>query len=362
MSDGDATTDFVYRGQDQATVTAALEAWIRRQDPALAATTVTSLWHPTHDGFSNITLVLDLDERPSAEAAAVADKVAVRLRNEHPLYDAMSLRRQFDDQIRLRSCGLPVPEMRWFGSDDPVLGEEFYAMAFVDGVIPSDLPSYHGGGWLADLPEAEQTALWWDAVNHVVALHTIDPDAAGFSFDSPREADALMASMLAARHQMLDRFAGPDDLTTIRTALSWLEARAPHLDGPLRLCWGDARLPNMAFVDARVSAVLDWEDLHLAWPVFDLAWFIYMDAISAIQGGLERLAGLPDAEATVARWCDGTGLDPDGLAWATVYSAVELATGFAAAFSSFVRPDQLAETLASLESGPIFTDLQQRLH
>ena len=155
---------------------------------------------------------------------------------------------------------------------------------------------------------------------------------------------------------------GPDDLTTIRTALSWLEARAPHLDGPLRLCWGDARLPNMAFVDARVSAVLDWEDLHLAWPVFDLAWFIYMDAISAIQGGLERLAGLPDAEATVARWCDGTGLDPDGLEWATVYSAVELATGFAAAFSSFVGPDQLAETLASLESGPIFTDLQQRLH
>ncbi|MEZ5207282.1 MAG: phosphotransferase [Acidimicrobiales bacterium] len=292
----------------------------------------------------------------------MADKVAVRLRNEHPLYDAMSLRRQFDDQIRLRSCGLPVPRCAGSAATTRCSARSSTpwrsSTASSRAICPRTTAA---GGW----PICQRRSgppLWWDAVDHVVALHTIDPDAAGFSFDSPREADALMASMLAARHQMLDRFAGPDDLTTIRTALSWLEARAPHLDGPLRLCWGDARLPNMAFVDAHVSAVLDWEDLHLAWPVFDLAWFIYMDAISAIQGGLERLAGLPDAEATVARWCDGTGLDADGLAWATVYSAVELATGFAAAFSSFVGPDQLAETLASLESGPIFTDLQQRLH
>lgn len=350
----------MYRGHGQDEVEAALERWIRGQADDLAATTVRSLWHPTHDGFSNVTLVLGLDERPTPDVPATADKVAVRLLNEHPLYDAMSLRRQFDDQIRLRACGLPVPEMRWFGTDDDVLGPEFYAMAFVDGTIPSDLPSYHAEGWVTELSVPDRTALWWDAVDHVVALHRIDPDAAGFTFDSPRDPEALVASMLASRRQMLDRFAGPDDLPSVRAALAWLD-HAPTPAGPLRLCWGDARLPNMAFHGPKVVAVLDWEDLHLAWPELDLAWFLYMDAISAAQSGVARLDGLPDADETVSRWCDGTGLDAPELAWCSVYSAVELATGFAAAFSSFVPAEQQAETLASLEGGPIFADLRDRI-
>jgi len=137
----DAADELVYRGHGQAEVVEALQRWIRSQGPDLAATTVTSLWHPTHDGFSNVTVVLDLDERGTPDGPSTQEKVAVRLLNEHPLYDAMSLRRQYDDQIRLRACGLPVPEMRWFGTDDDVLGPELYAMAFVHGAIPATCPA-----------------------------------------------------------------------------------------------------------------------------------------------------------------------------------------------------------------------------
>lgn len=356
----DAADELVYRGHGQAEVVEALQRWIRSQGPDLAATTVTSFWHPTHDGFSNVTVVLDLDERATPDGPSTQEKVAVRLLNEHPMYDAMSLRRQYDDQIRLRACGLPVPEMKWFGTDDDVLGPELYAMGFVHGDIPSDLPSYHAEGWLTELSPADRTTLWWDAVDHVVALHRIDPEAHGFTFDSPRDPDALITEMLDARQVMLDRFAGPDDLPSVRSALAWLHDNAPTPAGPLRLCWGDARLPNMAFDGPRVSAVLDWEDLHLAWPEVDLAWFLYMDAMSAVQSGVERLEGFPSADETISRWCDGTGLDAPELDWCTVYGAVELATGFAGAFSSFVPADQRADTLASLESSPIFVDLRDR--
>ncbi|MEZ5135476.1 MAG: phosphotransferase [Acidimicrobiales bacterium] len=281
--------------------------------------------------------MLDLDERPGAAAPAVADKVAVRLRSEHPLYDAMSLRRQFDDQVRLRGCGLPgardaLVRQRRPGARRGVLRHGVRRRRHPER--PALVPRRRmGGGPARDGADGAGG----DHRRPRRRLHTIDPDAAGFSFDSPTEPDALLASMLAARHQMLDRFAGPQDPSSIRTALSWLEARAPHLDGPLRLCWGDARLPNMAFVDAHVSAVLDWEDLHLAWPVFDLAWFIYMDAISAIQGGLEQQRNCPTPRPRSPDGATAPGSTP------TVWRGPPSTTPWkrppaAAAFSSFVEP------------------------
>jgi aminoglycoside phosphotransferase (APT) family kinase protein len=354
------TDEFVYRGHGQDDVVAALQRWVDERDPSLAGATIVSLAHPTHDGFSNITLLAEIDE-PGAAGGDRREKVAIRLKNENASYDAMSLRHQYDDQIRLRDAGLPVPEMRWFGTDDEVLGDEFYAMAFAEGTIPSDLPSYHSEGWVTEMTTEQRRELWWNALDRIMQLHRLDPDAGGFSFSTPTDPAALIAAMLDERQRFVDRFAPPGSLGVVRDALRWLDEHRPAPSGPLRLCWGDARLPNMVFDGTRCVALLDWEDLHRGWPEFDLAWFIYMDRASAMQFGVERLDGLGDADETVSRWCDATGLPADELEWATVYGAVELTSGYAFAFSSFAAPDQVEDTLATIEQSAIFTDLASRI-
>lgn len=359
----DSTPSFVYRGHGPDEIRAAIERWVRSQGPELAATTVIGFHHPDHAGFSNVTLTAELDERARPDQPATRDKVAIRLLNEHPMYAGMDLRRQFDDQIRLRAhTDLPVPEMRWFGVDDPVLGPQLYAMGFVEGDIPSDLPSYHTEGFLLGLSPADRESLWWDALDHVVRLHRVDWEAAGFAFDDAGDdAERLVDAMIAARRDQLGRLERADLVPSIGAALDWLDANRPLELGPRRLCWGDARLPNMVFEGSQCVAMLDWEDLHLGWPQVDLAWFVYMDAAGAIQSGCDRLAGLPEAGPTVDRWSDATGLDPVGLEWATVYGAIEMTTGVALAFSSFVGPDQVADTLTGLEASPIFADLRARI-
>lgn len=359
----DTTSDFIYRGHTSAELIDALQRWIRAQGPDLAATTVTGFHHPDHAGFSNVTVTLDLDVRAQPDDAPQADRVAVRLLNEHPFYEGMDLRRQFDHQIRLRDeAGLPVPEMRWFGTDDPALGPQFFAMSFVDGDIPSDIPSYHQEPWLLALTTPEREELWRDALDHLVRLHTTDWHAAGFTFDDADDDEAaLVDTLVANRRAQLARLDQADHAPTIGAAIDWLDAHRPSGLGPRRLCWGDARLPNMAFQGARCVAMLDWEDLHLGWPQFDLAWFVFMDAASAAGSGCPRLEGFAAAEPTIARWTEATGLDPVALEWATVYGAAEVATGMALAFASFVAPDQVADTLAGLEASQVFEDLRSRL-
>jgi len=49
-------------------------------------------------------------------------------------------------------------------------------------------------------------------------------------------------------------------------------------------------------------AVIDWEMTRLGDPVQDLAWWITLDRCFSEGLGVERLAGLPDRQATIARW------------------------------------------------------------
>src|SRR4051794_27869826 len=43
-------------------------------------------------------------------------------------------------------------------------------------------------------------------------------------------------------------------------AIAWCAATVPRADPPPSLCWGDARIGNVLFDDARsIASVLDWE-------------------------------------------------------------------------------------------------------
>jgi len=84
-------------------------------------------------------------------------------------------------------------------------------------------------------------------------------------------------------------------------AQRWLHANRPP-DEPVAVCWGDSRLGNQIFNDTTCAAVIDWEMVRLGDPVQDLAWWIALDRCFSEGLGVERLPGLPDRNATIARW------------------------------------------------------------
>ena len=75
----------------------------------------------------------------------------------------------------------------------------------------------------------------------------------------------------------------------------------------MALCWGDSRLANQIFDGLTCVAVIDWEMVRLGDPVQDLAWWLASDRCFTEGIGVERLAGMPDRDTTIARWEERVG-------------------------------------------------------
>ena len=98
---------------------------------------------------------------------------------------------------------------------------------------------------------------------------------------------------------MSDRAAGWTAPAT-EFAVEWLRANAPANASATSICHGDAGPGNFLFVDAHVTALLDWEFAHVGDPHDDLAWV-------AVRTPLMGLGQLDLADAYAA-WQATTGL------------------------------------------------------
>ena len=262
---------------------------------------------PLSTGFSSDTLLFDLVY--AKDGAARREGLVARLEPEEyvmfPHYDVAAQAKVLQ---RLEHTDVPVPVVRWFEPDKTAVGVPFYVMTRIEGRIPSDNPPMHDEGWLAEeTSEAERAAIWWNGLEAMCKVHSLDWKALGFDFlaEPKRGKNALDQQldywkeyfrwgMEAARH--------PD----IAEALEYLEANKPA-DQPVALCWGDSRLANQIFDGVECVAVLDWEMARLGDPVQDLAWWLASDRCFSEGLELGRLAGLPGKEETIARWEKSTG-------------------------------------------------------
>jgi len=277
---------------------------------------------PLSTGFSSDTLLFDLVY--PKDGAEHRQGLVARLEPEEfvvfPYYDVGLQARVL--RI-LEDTDVPIPIVRWSESDKSVLGVPFYIMTRVEGHIPSDNPPLHEEGWIADeLSEAERTTVWWNGFEAMCKVHRLDWEKLGFDFllEPKRGATPLDQQldywqeyfrwgMEASRH--------PD----IAQALDYLETNKPE-ENQTRLCWGDSRLANEIFDGLECAAVIDWEMARIGDPVQDLAWWLASDRCFSEGLELERLAGIPSHEETIARWKGATGLDTTNLGY---YSILALA-------------------------------------
>lgn len=225
--------------------------------------------------------------------------------------------------------GLRVPRVRWHEEDPAHLGAPFLVMDRVEGQAPPDDPPYTLEGWLRSSSAPIQRAVWEKGVDAMAAIHRVDHQLVGLGdLDPCPDGRSRLAHRIDQWAEML-RTASPGERQGVPEAgLAWLrENRPPDIDDPT-LCWGDSRLANQLFVGldepetVRVSAVLDWEMVHVGDPLLDLGWFTWSDHALSIGLDVPRLRGLPSYRATAERWEQATGRSARHLRWAEVLAGV----------------------------------------
>jgi aminoglycoside phosphotransferase (APT) family kinase protein len=235
----------------------------------------------------------------------VLEKLVVRWSPmRFPLYPRYDMTEQFHLLRQLQDTAVPVPRARWLEEDASVIGQPFFVMDQVEGWVPRDYPSYHAEGPLCEGSTEYRTRVWWNAVDTLAAIHSLDWREAGLAFlGVPLGGTDPILQQIAYYEEMIG-MTGGEPPAFILDSMGWLKRNAVA-PAHVSLCWGDSRLGNLILADGDVRAVLDWELARLSDPETDLAWFLLIDWATSeghFVAPAERLAGLPTTEDTIAHY------------------------------------------------------------
>ncbi|MFZ7087700.1 phosphotransferase family protein [Curtobacterium sp. RRHDQ10] len=285
----------------------ALGAWLARAD----LTTPDVEVRPIGDGHANVTyLVTGTDGR----------RVVVRRPPPPPtppgandvLREARVIAAVHDHARDGGPHGVPVPAVLATAEAGDVLDVPCFAMSYVAGpVVTTTLP-----GTLAT--EADRTALAFDLVDTLAALHRIPWDSLGLR-GRPAGANLRQHGRLAMLVADADG-APPPGFADVD---AWLVHHAPAESGAA-LVHNDFRLGNVLLAaDApRVAAVLDWELAAIGDPLVDLgyllaAWSGPDGPTNPVQelGSATSAPGFPDTATLATRYAERTGASLQSVAW-----------------------------------------------
>ncbi len=257
----------------------------------------------SRSGFSNESFLCDVRW---TDAVGVSTSQWLVLRIEpttHQLFSQADVLRQARVMTAIgAAAALPVPSVRFVERDRAWFGAPFYLMDRVEGKVPSDVPSYHAKGWVADLAVSDRTRLYDNALTALVQLHEV-PWQQHFTFLQPVGSDPLAAYLTGVEEWTAaigkELRVGRE---VILAASEYLRRHQPT-DTRAGLVWGDARPGNIIFgSDLSVAAVLDWEAATIGPPEIDLGWWLMFEEYICESDGLRRLDGVPGREETIARY------------------------------------------------------------
>jgi aminoglycoside phosphotransferase (APT) family kinase protein len=239
------------------------------------------------------------------------------------VYQDCSIARQYGVITRLaREAGLPIPAPVVLVTDPSVIGAPFFLMEKASGMVPPR--EYHQEGLLVDLSVSQRHRLWHESVALLARLHAVDP--ADFEFlgypNGASDPDGVVQEL--ARWDCYREWSAVPELPVYDRARTWLEDFRPGFSTK-GFAWGDARLANMLFADARPTALLDWETASLGGAETDLGWWLFYDRMISDAAGVPRLDGIGDASATVARWEDCSARKASNMEWHQVFAGFRFA-------------------------------------
>jgi aminoglycoside phosphotransferase (APT) family kinase protein len=284
-----------------------LEAWLQTRIPEAKDITVLELQRPG-TGASSDTQLVDLrwDEAGEPKSVPVVLRSAPPSPGVFPTYD---LGFQFRVLKALNEhTDVPVPKVLWLEEDASVIGAPFFLMQRLEGDVPQDFPSYHTAGMYFDATPAMRRKMWWECLDALVRLHTVDWKRCGLEFVGvPKPGTDAVDRQLSHWESYLTHWVKKEDPQeshpTMEATLVWLKAHRYEPEH-VALNWGDAKLGNVLYSrpDRNLLALLDWEGAGIGDPEQDLA-SLYISDLRAHRGqGIAPLDGTPTVEELIDRY------------------------------------------------------------
>jgi aminoglycoside phosphotransferase (APT) family kinase protein len=203
----------------------------------------------------------------SEGGARVERDLILRLGPPSGIFAPYRARPEFLTLQSLAGSGVPVPRAYWWCDDVAVLGAPFFVCEFVMGDAP--VPWTADGG--AAFDEATRRNLGDQFIAALAALHNFawrNAAVAGIggATDPAQTAPAQIDFWERRMRQWSSR-----RYPMLEWALLWFRAHAPKAQR-ITVVHGDYRIGNFLELDGRISAILDWELVHLGDPMEDLGW------------------------------------------------------------------------------------------
>ncbi|MCK0122170.1 phosphotransferase family protein [Loktanella sp. F6476L] len=238
---------------------------------------------------------------------------------------AHDMGREFRLQQALQPVFSYVPTMHAYCEDSAIIGDEFYVMERLNGIIPrKNLPRD------VSLSPDEVRTLCTNVLDTLIALHKVDHVAAGL--------DTLAAGAGYTQRQIAGWSKRYRDARTWNVPrgegiMRWLEANVPENEH-LCLTHNDFRFDNVVLDPSeptRVIGVLDWELATIGDPLMDLGnTLAYW-----VEAGDDRLAratrrqpttlpGMLTRDEVIAYYCDAMDLRPESFTFYQVYGLFRL--------------------------------------
>lgn len=275
---------------------------------------------PRASGFSCETVLFDVETGPGGQEGGHYE-LAARV---HPTGYSLYRHHDLDRQRRIieavgRAGTVPVPSIVGADTSGAYLGQPFFVMARLPGETCADSPPYSVRGWLKEAGAERQREVALRSIEVLAAIHAVDPTILPPQLAS--EIPPGIAAQVLGYGDFLAWVANGRKVAEFEDTYSWLRAELPSHPDRL-LCWGDARIGNMLFVDDRPSGVLDWEMACLGPPEVDVSWWLVFDLIHTVGRGLPRLPGFPSESETVDLYQSLTGHEVRSLQWYQVWAAL----------------------------------------
>ncbi len=231
----------------------------------------------------------------------------------------------------LRASAVRAPRAYWCCDDLDVLGAPFFICERVEGEAP--IPWSRDGKPVFD--EASRIGLADQFIGAVAALHNFEWRGTGVETlegaRTPEHAAVSEIDVWSGRMQAWSTRRYP----ILDYALAWFRAHAPRA-ARISVVHGDYRIGNFLVADAKITAILDWELVHLGDPLEDLGWI----CMQAWRGRSPYMCHLLSREELSDKYAGLTGMNVDAAAlryWEAFGTFKLAAMHLAAAYSFETR-------------------------
>ena len=312
--------------QDQHSVLAEkLVVWMQEKIPQAQQLSLVDFSTP-EAGASNETILFTANWEEQGQARTQVFVIRLLPKGEavFPSYD---LALQYKTMQLLENTPIKVPALLAYEKDTALFDSPFYVMFGIEGKVVAEQPPYHMDGWFTQIDDAARNALWLNGIQTIAAINKLDWQALGFDFLKPENEKTPLQQQMDEYKTFLQWTENKGQAYPALWAMhAWLLQHQPENE-PTALCWGDAKVANLLYQDNTVTAVLDWEMVHLGNPVDDLAWWMTLD--NSMSEGLERLVGmavpkqtgLPCKQEMINLWEAASGFSAKDLDYYEVFAA-----------------------------------------